>query len=64
MYGDGSYDPKHRLPGNTNYVLTYESNNSFDPTNSYVTDDFYAILDTNQGDMDNVIYSLDIGVGR
>lgn len=69
LFGDGSYDPKNRLPGNSNYVVTYESDNSFDPTNSYVTDDFYAVLQDSNfgvpvGNLDLANYSLDIGVGR
>ncbi|HXP50167.1 MAG TPA: C25 family cysteine peptidase, partial [Bacteroidia bacterium] len=64
LYGDGSYDPKSRMSNNSNYVVTYESDNSFDPTNSYVTDDFYAVLDSNMGNLDLGNYSLDIGVGR
>src|SRR4029077_18156275 len=64
LFGDASYDPKYRISGNTNYLVVYESNESFDPTNSYVTDDFYAVLDSNEGNLDAGAYSLDIGVGR
>ncbi len=71
LYGDGSYDPKNRMANNSNFVVTYESDNSFDPTGSYVTDDFYAVLeDTNHllsspvGNLDLSNYTLDIGVGR
>jgi hypothetical protein len=64
LFGDASYDPKHRISGNTNHLIVYESNESFDPTQSYVTDDYYAVLDSNEGDLDAGGYSLDIGVGR
>src|SRR6185312_14450540 len=37
LFGGGSYDPKHRTSGNTNYVIAYESANSFDPIGSYVS---------------------------
>ncbi|MGP8216508.1 MAG: type IX secretion system sortase PorU [Bacteroidia bacterium] len=64
LYGNGSYDPKNRTTGNTNFVVAYESNESFEPTNSYVTDDFYAVMDSNVGNMDAGNFSLDIAVGR
>ncbi|HTB06916.1 MAG TPA: type IX secretion system sortase PorU [Bacteroidia bacterium] len=64
LFGDGSYDPKYRISGNTNYLLSYESDESLDPTGSYVSDDYYAILDNNEGSLDANNYGLDIGVGR
>ncbi|HTA81322.1 MAG TPA: type IX secretion system sortase PorU [Bacteroidia bacterium] len=66
LYGDGSYDPKNRMPGNSNFIVAFESPNSFDPTNSYVSDDFYAVLDTAFGNLDTnqYTYNVNIGVGR
>ena len=66
LFGDGSYDPKSRIPSNTNFVISYQSANSTHPINSYVSDDFFALLDeeesiTGQGDE---VPFLDIGVGR
>lgn len=63
LFGDASYDPKHRLQNNTNYVICYESDESFDPTASFVSDDYFAILDSNEGTLPGN-YALDIGVGR
>lgn len=63
LFGDASYDPKHRLSNNTNYVVSYESTESFDPTGSFVSDDYFAILDSNEGTLPGV-YGLDIAVGR
>ncbi|MEO6883543.1 MAG: type IX secretion system sortase PorU [Bacteroidia bacterium] len=63
LMGRGSYDNKYRIPNNTDYIPTYESDNSLDPTSSYVSDDFYALLDDNEGDWTSS-YMLDIGVGR
>ena len=40
LFGDGSYDNKNRITNNTNYIPTFQSQNSTHPTNSYVTDDF------------------------
>jgi hypothetical protein len=65
LFGDASYDPKYRLSNNTNYVVTYESPESFDPTSSFVSDDYFALLDSNEGVLSfSTNYHLDIGVGR
>lgn len=56
LFGDGSYDNKNRVEGNTNYVPTWQSYSSLNPVGSYVKDDFYALYDD-----DNLV---DIGVGR
>ena len=62
LFGDGSYDNKDRINNNTNFIPTYQSVNSLHPTLSYVTDDFYAVLDDNDGDFINDL--IDIGIGR
>ncbi|MEC9209320.1 MAG: type IX secretion system sortase PorU [Bacteroidota bacterium] len=62
LFGDGSYDPKNRIEDNTNYILTYQSANSTDPTLSYVTDDYFGLLDDNEGLFNNDL--VDIGIGR
>jgi len=64
LMGDGSYDNKYRLGGNTNFIPTFESPNSFDPTQSYVSDDFYCLLDSNEGDWASNNELIDIGIGR
>lgn len=61
--GDGSYDNKYRIGGNTNLIPTYESNESFHPAGSYVTDDFYCLLDTNEGEF-KLNELMDVGIGR
>ncbi len=63
LFGRASYDFKNRLPNNTNYVMTYESPESYSPTESYVTDDFFGFLGANESGKP---YSgdLDIGIGR
>ena len=63
IFGRGSYDLK-RTSNNTNYVPAYESLNSSDPTISYPSDDFYGMLDNNEGAWDYTSDILDIGVGR
>ena len=62
LFGDGSYDNKERINNNTNYIPTFQSKNSLSPTLSYVTDDFYALLDDNDGNFTNDL--IDIGIGR
>lgn len=65
LFGDGSYDNKKRFSNNTNFVPTYQSYNSTVPTSSYVSDDFYGLLDDNEGywaESDND--AVDIGIGR
>jgi len=62
--GDGSFDHKSITANNINYIPTYQSRNSLNPTSSFVTDDFFGLLDAT----DNVEASnsglVDIGIGR
>ena len=62
LMGDASYDYKNRISGNNNLVPTFESANSLGPTSSYASDDFFGLLDDNEGNDCNG--SLDIGIGR
>lgn len=65
LFGDASYDYKDRLQDNTNYVPTYESEESLTPTISYASDDYYGLLDPNEGDWaSSSSDALDIGIGR
>src|SRR5690606_30027377 len=41
LVGDASFDPKYRVDGNSNFIPIYESEDSFNPTSSYGTDDYY-----------------------
>lgn len=61
LMGDGSYDNKSRDVNNTNKVLTYQSIESLSPTESFVSDDFFGLLDDGEGEGTGL---LDIGVGR
>lgn len=62
LFGDGTYDPKNRVPNNNNKILTYQAENSENYIACYVSDDFFGMLDDNESftsaDM------LDIGIGR
>ncbi|MCB2207839.1 MAG: type IX secretion system sortase PorU [Bacteroidetes bacterium] len=62
LFGDASYDYKHRVHDNTNFVPTYESAESLRHTSSYVTDDFFGLLNEDEGT--NCTGELDIGIGR
>ncbi len=61
LFGDGSYDNKTDDPGNTNFIPTYQSSNSLDYAGSYVTDDFFGLLDEGEDVKDGLV---DIGIGR
>ncbi len=61
LFGDGSYDNKNISGQATNYILTYQSPNSLLPTSSFVTDDFFVLLDDGEGEYTGMI---DLGIGR
>lgn len=61
LFGDGSFDNKSTQENNTNRILTYQSENSLSPTQSFVSDDFFGLLDDNEGES---IGMVDIGIGR
>ena len=63
LFGDASYDYKDRLSYNTNIVPTWHSYDSFSLTSSFVSDDFFGMMDENEGNM-NTSNKLDIAVGR
>ncbi len=67
LFGRASYDYKFRQKPNTNFILTFESRESFAPTSSYCSDDFIGLLDDDEGNWDmggNTGELLDIGIGR
>ena len=64
LFGDGSYDNKHRFSNNSDFIPTYESYNSTLSTGSYVSDDFYGCLDNSEGGMVDGVDAVDIGIGR
>jgi hypothetical protein len=66
LFGDGSYDYKDILPNNTNYIPTFQSRNSYVPVSTYASDDFFGILDENEGyyEISGAREGMDIGVGR
>ncbi len=63
LFGDASFDYKDRIPNNTNIVPSWHSVDSFSLTNAFVSDDFYGMMDSNEGDMSSS-NKLDIAIGR
>lgn len=65
LLGDASYDYKNRVSNNTNFVPTFESEESLALISSYSGDDFFGFLDDNENIEDfNIANTLDVGVGR
>jgi hypothetical protein len=58
LFGDASFDYKDRIKDNTNFVPTWEAEESLTIVYSIASDDYYGFLD---GPGDNL---LDIGIGR
>lgn len=61
LFGDGSYDNKGITNDNLVTIPTFESENSTSEGSSFVTDDFYGLLEEGEGEY---IGSLEIGIGR
>lgn len=65
LFGDASFDYRHRINANTNLVPTWESDASLDFINSYPSDDFFGFLDDADNITDvNTRNLLDIAIGR
>jgi len=67
LMGDGSYNNKNRnTVNNSNFIPTYQSNQSLNPIESIVTDDFYGLMDPEEGYFaeDDGNASMDLGIGR
>jgi len=62
LFGDGSYDNKNQTSTNTNFIVTYQSPNSINPISSYVSDDYFGLLDANESESPSD--DIDIGIGR
>ncbi|HEY8386957.1 MAG TPA: type IX secretion system sortase PorU, partial [Parasegetibacter sp.] len=65
LFGDGSYDYKDRLQGNSNLVPAYQTAESLDPLTTYTSDDYFGFLDDDEDiNAPNKLNILDIGIGR
>lgn len=63
FFGDASYDYKDRILDNNNIVPVYESDQSYSLAFSYVTDDFFAMLEAGEGLM-SPTHTVDVATGR
>ena len=63
FFGDASYDYKDRILANNNIVPVYLSDQSYNLASSYVTDDFFGMLENSEGTMSSS-HSIDVATGR
>ncbi len=62
LFGKGTCDPVHKTSDiNPNWIPTRQSANSLNEIGSYVSDDFFAQLESSNGDP---FGSINIGIGR
>src|SRR5690606_29317760 len=65
LFGDASYDYKDRIASNTNFVPTYETDESKLFENGFSFDDFYSFLDDHENiNRTDIANTMDAGVGR
>jgi hypothetical protein len=65
LFGDGSYNNKNlNITQNSALIPTYQSPYSTAPLVSVATDDFYGLMDPNEGLSAENAGSMDVGVGR
>lgn len=63
LFGDASFDFKDRISKNTNIVPAFQSLDSYTLFSSFVSDDFFGLMDDNEGNMIGA-QGLEIAVGR
>jgi hypothetical protein len=61
LVGDGSYDNRNIDGVNRAFIPTFQSDNSLLPTSSFVTDDYFVILDPGESVYNGTV---DLGIGR
>lgn len=65
LFGDASYDYKNKTVNNTNIVPIYHALNSNSSGEaSFASDDFYGLMDNNEGNIISFFGGIDIAVGR
>lgn len=64
LFGDGSFDYRNikNSPTNQNFIPVYETQASTHPIIAYTSDDYHALLDPNEGNIESG--AMDIGIGR
>ena len=63
LFGDGSFDYKDKVAIRHNFVPLYHALPSLNLLTSFVSDDFYGLMDVNEGSLGGYD-KLDIAVGR
>ncbi|WP_291104936.1 MULTISPECIES: type IX secretion system sortase PorU [unclassified Flavobacterium] len=65
LFGDASYDYKNRIINNSNIVPIYHSlkSNTLGEA-SFASDDFFGLMDSNEGNIGSFFGGIDIAVGR
>jgi len=63
LFGDTSYDYKDRISNNNNIVPAFESLESFNLATSYVTDDYFGMMDDSEGTL-GFSDKQDVATGR
>jgi len=65
LLGAASFDYKNRVKDNTSFVPSWQSQASLDPINSYVSDDFFGLLEAT-GDIEQpgTSHLMNLGIGR
>ena len=61
LFGDGSFDNRNLRPETKNFIPTFQSENSLVPVASFVTDDYFVILDAGESVYNGAV---DLGIGR
>lgn len=51
LFGDSSFDFKDRITNNNNIVPAFQSYESFNLVTSYVTDDYFGLMDDTEGEL-------------
>ncbi len=62
LFGDGSYNNWNWSPGNQGYIPSYQTKESIVPRDCYTSDDYFGLLDDNEGEWTGDL--VDIGIGR
>jgi hypothetical protein len=73
LFGSGTYDNRGIIIRNGNFIITYQSENSWHSINSFTSDDYFGILGSGEpiisGKVDSInqpviTSNIDIGIGR
>lgn len=65
LFGDGSFDMQNRTGSSTNFVPTFQSYESLNEIGTFVSDDYFGLLDDGEGG--NILSSnnfIDVAIGR